>query len=591
MSWVSRVGRTAAIACLLASGLASGDSTVQRAPREASAPALTTVILVRHAQKRRLPADDPPLTAAGRARAEAIASLLARAEVTASVDAVYASPFQRTRQTAEPLAARAGVPISAYDPRDSEALAERVLEDHAGGTVLVVGHSNTLPSLVDAFGGERAVPPIEDEEYDNLYIVTVPASEGQSSVLRLTLPPADEHTSIPSLSALAATQAWHLVKAEFLDGHAVSGEPWETAYAEYLAPLPSHADRTEASAAINAMLAGLATSHTSHYTPRDTAWFQLLGIFGDQFPALRARHFAQDGGEVSYEGLPIAVRRLNGRVFVSGLYRPAQLAGDELLLVGDELLTVDGDPFDEIEPFRGKAGQVVTLSVRRSPQGRAIPVLVRVERLRPARMFLDAVRAGAQVLEPTPGVPIAHVRMWSYAGVEYHDALRSLLRQPPFAEAQALVLDLRGGWGGADPSYADYFLARTATLSMRARSGVTTAYNDHWVKPLVLLVDGGTRSGKEVLAHTMQAHGVPVVGERTAGAVTAGRPFLLLDDSLLYLAVAAVTVDGQSLEGQGVVPDIVVDRGLAYAAGADPQLARAIALAQASIQVGEAPQR
>lgn len=586
MRRLGSIGWALCAVCLLGGRAASGEGAGELAAPE-SGSTLTTVILVRHAEKGSTPPADPPLTSAGQARAEAIAALLARAGVTASVDAVYASPYERTRETARPLATRAGVPISAYDPRDSEAIANRVLSEHAGGTVLVVGHSNTLPSLVQAFGGERSAPPIEDDEYDNLYVLSVPSSPASASVLRLTLPPAVAPSAIPSRSSMAATQAWHLVREHFLDSLAVTGPAWERAYAEYLAPLPSGADPTQASAAINAMLARLDTSHTSHYTPRDTAWYQLLGIFGDQFPGLRERHFAHEGGVVSYEGLPIAVRRVDGRVFVSGRYRAVQLAGDEDLLVGDELLTVDGVAFDEIEPFRGKAGKAVALEVRRSPEGPAISVPVIGERLRPARMFLDALQGSAQVLEPTAGVRIAHVPMWSYAGIEYHDALRALLRRPPFADAQALVLDLRGGWGGADPSYADYFLARTATLSMRSRSGEHTTYNDHWVKPLVVLVDGGTRSGKEVLAHTLKAHGVPVVGEPTAGAVTAGRPFVLLDDSLLYLAVAAVTVDGQSLEGEGVRPDIVVDRRLPYCAGADPQLARAIALAQASIQADQ----
>ncbi|MEO0424179.1 MAG: S41 family peptidase [Pseudomonadota bacterium] len=578
------------LVCLLV-GRAVGDEVATDVAAQASGSPLTTVILVRHAEKGSTPPGDPPLTAAGQARAEAIAQLLARAEVTASVDAVYASPYERTRETARPLAVLAGVAISAYDPRDSEAIAARVLTEHAGGTVLVVGHSNTLPSLVDAFGGEQPAPPIEDDEYDNLYVLSVPSPPGQASVLRLTLPDAVAPSAIPSLSSLAATQAWHLVGEHFLDPLAVTGPAWQRAFAEHVAPLPSTADPTQASAAINAMLAGLHTSHTSHYTPRDTAWYQLLGIFGEQFPALRERHFAGGDGVVSYEGLPIAVRRVDGRVFVSGRYRAVHLAGDEDLLVGDELLTVDGEPFDEVEPFRAKAGSAVALGVRRSPQGPVITVPVIVERLRPARMFLDALQRSAQVLAPTPGVRIAHVPMWSYAGIQYHDALRSLLRQPPFAEADALVLDLRGGWGGADPSYADYFLARTATLAMRSRTGEESTYNDHWVKPLVVLVDGGTRSGKEVLAHTLQAHGVPVVGEQTAGAVTAGRPFVLLDDSLLYLAVAAVTVDGRTLEGEGVRPDIVVDRRLPYSAGADPQLARAIALAQASLQPADSSSR
>ena len=70
-----------------------------------------------------------------------------------------------------------------------------------------------------------------------------------------------------------------------------------------------------------------------------------------------------------------------------------------------------------------------------------------------------------------------------------------------------------------------------------------------------------------------------LVGERTAGFVVGGRPFLLSDGSLLYLAVMDVEVNGQRLEGVGVAPDVEVPDQLDLAAGADPQLERAVDLA------------
>jgi carboxyl-terminal processing protease len=71
-----------------------------------------------------------------------------------------------------------------------------------------------------------------------------------------------------------------------------------------------------------------------------------------------------------------------------------------------------------------------------------------------------------------------------------------------------------------------------------------------------------------------------VVGSKTAGAVVAGRPFLMQDSSLLYLAVADVYVNGgQRLEGKGVTPDIVVPSPLEYAQGVEPQKERAIKVA------------
>ena len=101
-----------------------------------------------------------------------------------------------------------------------------------------------------------------------------------------------------------------------------------------------------------------------------------------------------------------------------------------------------------------------------------------------------------------------------------------------------------------------------------------------WRRPLVLLVNGGSRSGKEIVASMLQKQRLAVlVGARTAGAVMTGRIFLLSDGALLYLAIGDVLVDGQRLEGAGVVPDVEVPDALEFAQGGDAQLDRALAVA------------
>ena len=109
------------------------------------------------------------------------------------------------------------------------------------------------------------------------------------------------------------------------------------------------------------------------------------------------------------------------------------------------------------------------------------------------------------------------------------------------------------------------------------RSGESHRWFRCWSKPVVLLINEKTRSGKELVAYGFRKYGIgPVVGTRTAGAVTAGKLFVLSDGSVLYLAVADVLVDGERLEGIGVAPDIEVPFDIRYAAGKDPQLERAI---------------
>jgi carboxyl-terminal processing protease len=116
-------------------------------------------------------------------------------------------------------------------------------------------------------------------------------------------------------------------------------------------------------------------------------------------------------------------------------------------------------------------------------------------------------------------------------------------------------------------------------MTLTERSGEHETVNGRWRKPVVLLINGGTRSGKEVLAYGFRKYGYgKVVGTRSAGAVLAGRAFLMSNGSLLLLAVADVSVDGERLEGRGVAPDITVAFDVRYAQGQDPQLDRAVDL-------------
>ena len=132
----------------------------------------TTVILVRHAEKS-VPLGDYPLSGAGRARARELARVLG----SANIAAIYTTDYLRTRQTAEPLAARLGVPVTTIKTTKTYVtdVLDRIGTEHTGHTVLVVSHSLTIPALIEALG-VTAVPTIEEEQYDRLFVVTVPAT-------------------------------------------------------------------------------------------------------------------------------------------------------------------------------------------------------------------------------------------------------------------------------------------------------------------------------------------------------------------------------------------------------------------------------
>lgn len=162
----------------------------------ASSPeAAGTVYLVRHGETEG-EGQERRLSAAGRARAEALADRLAGA----GIEAIHTTDYRRTRETAAPLAERLGLHPRLYDPDDLPGFAARLRM--AGGTVLVVGHSNTTPELVEYLGGEPG-SPITEDEHDRLYRVELPSGETELSRFgpALTHPPPSARSRSPSSTA------------------------------------------------------------------------------------------------------------------------------------------------------------------------------------------------------------------------------------------------------------------------------------------------------------------------------------------------------------------------------------------------------
>ncbi len=149
-----------------------------------------TVFLIRHAEREAEPRQDPPLSKDGIARSQALARLLSNA----GIKAILTSQYNRTKQTGEPLAAKLGLTITPFSlklsPSNPRQIAEesttevttKILE-HAGQSVLVIGHSNSIPDVIKMLGGD-VVPTIDERKFDDLYMVTVYA-KGKAKVVQL----------------------------------------------------------------------------------------------------------------------------------------------------------------------------------------------------------------------------------------------------------------------------------------------------------------------------------------------------------------------------------------------------------------------
>jgi 2,3-bisphosphoglycerate-dependent phosphoglycerate mutase len=145
----------------------------------------TTIVLVRHAEKQVDAITDAPLSPSGEQRADRLTQLFGDGETFGRVRKIYVTDTRRTQQTAAGLAQRLGLTPEIVDAQTaSHALARRLLDENRGGLALVVGHSNTIPELVGELAHVDKVPPIADEEFDTLYVVTVPTI-GKASVLRM----------------------------------------------------------------------------------------------------------------------------------------------------------------------------------------------------------------------------------------------------------------------------------------------------------------------------------------------------------------------------------------------------------------------
>lgn len=126
-------------------------------------------VVVRHAEKATDDLRDPSLSDAGLARAEALAGLLRSRDVVAA----YATQYRRTSDTAAPTAAQHDLSITSYDAdAPPETVAARLRRSHARGTVLVVGHSNTVPGIVSVLCGCE-VAPIDESDYGNLFEIRI----------------------------------------------------------------------------------------------------------------------------------------------------------------------------------------------------------------------------------------------------------------------------------------------------------------------------------------------------------------------------------------------------------------------------------
>jgi broad specificity phosphatase PhoE len=147
----------------------------------------TLVVVTRHAEKVADGSADPPLAPAGVERAARLAGIFGASPSGLAIDAIFVTQWQRSGATAQPLAARLGVPVITLNDDDIAGLKARILGEYRGRRVLVVAHSDTVGPIVHALAGGAEAPVVGEVGYGTAYVIAIPRWS-RPTVLGVALP-------------------------------------------------------------------------------------------------------------------------------------------------------------------------------------------------------------------------------------------------------------------------------------------------------------------------------------------------------------------------------------------------------------------
>lgn len=127
---------------------------------------ITKVFIIRHAEKADDGSKDPPLSEAGKNRAAALAKTLSKTRV----HGIYSTPYKRTRETVGVLSAQTGISVENYEPTDVEAI-RLLVHNQKGKNLVFVGHSNTVPFILNKLTQSTSYQNLPETEYDNIWVL------------------------------------------------------------------------------------------------------------------------------------------------------------------------------------------------------------------------------------------------------------------------------------------------------------------------------------------------------------------------------------------------------------------------------------
>ena len=381
---------------------------------------------------------------------------------------------------------------------------------------------------------------------------------------------------------------WETINDKFWDPNFNSLD-WEDAGKRYRPKALAAKDHESFAVVVNQMLAELKTSHNHYYTKWEPSYYTLQAALISDFLAVMktsdtsvvekiapAKYSSQANPHRT--GIGIVTKKIDDHYDVSAVLAssPAEEAG---IVIGDRLVKVNGQPFHPIRSFQNKASQEAKLTIQRG-LSESTCRLIKVTPLdkKERELFDIDTQARMKIIEHK-GHRFSYIRLWWLGGRTMQRALDWGIDAD---KVEGIIIDIRDGFGaGPAVEYIEPFLKNSSVIvthkeigrTKTSRSTVKFEKIGNFEKPVIIIINGGTRSAKEILAYYFKKtkRGV-LIGERTAGFVSGGGLERISEDSLLLYCKWMKVVDGKCLEGVGVEPDIEVPFDIRFAAGKDIQL-------------------
>ncbi len=307
---------------------------------------------------------------------------------------------------------------------------------------------------------------------------------------------------------------------------------------EYGEPAIGSSSRSDFIRIVNEMIQKIGDSHFELHPNYQQSYFIMESIV------------AQRPSPQPFIGAYFSRQKAGWRVEMVLNNSAAEKAG---LRKGDVVLRANGSPFSPIESLRA-TGNAARLDFERS--GVLLAASVAVKNADFITEAASASEASAKIIESN-GKKIGYFRLWMMLSDSFRTSLINAATTQ-FRDTDAMILDLRDGFGGFAEGYADIFFA-PSSLAERVGQKTATSRRFGYSKPLVVLINGGTRSAKESLSYLLKSsHRATLIGTRTAGKLLGSSQFRIADWAILQVPVVNVLLDGKRFEGIGIEPDIVI---------------------------------